>query len=174
MVRSSEKEAVLRVLGTIFFAIALIEFGAPASATEPLPESGAAKLAAYQVCHPLALVDMGPAGSEGATECHGIVRNLDVGKAPDNLAIRCLEATSARPENYTYTGTCIQTDGDGDKVFMTYDGASGGTMKWIGGTGKYKDVSGSGNLKVTAAPGNTANLTSYTLSYNVNWTNKSK
>ena len=58
------KESVLQVLGTIFLPIALIELCAPAFAGEALPENGAAKLAAYQVCHTLAVVDMGSAGSE--------------------------------------------------------------------------------------------------------------
>ena len=164
----------MRILGTIFLSVGLIELCAPASASEALPENGAAKLAAYLVCHPLAVVDMGPAGSESSTECNGIVKNLDSQKLPDNLAIRCLEDTSARPEEYKYSGTCVQTDGDGDKLFMTYEGSKSGKMKWIGGTGKYKDFDGSGNLGVVVAPGSTSSLFAYTLNYDVTWTNKAK
>jgi len=164
----------LRVLGTIFLSIALIGLCAPAFASDALPENGAAKLAAYQVCHPLATVDMGHAGSEAFTECNGIVKNLDSQRLPDNLAIRCLEDTSARPEGYKYLGTCVQTDGDGDKLFMTYEGSKSGQIKWTGGTGKYKDVRGSGDLSVMVAPGNTSSLFAYTLNYDVTWTNKLK
>jgi hypothetical protein len=167
-------EAALRVLSTCFFPIALIALGAPASAGEALPESGAAKLAAYQVCHPLAVVDMGAAGSESATECNGIVKNLDSQKLLDNLAIRCLEDSSARPDGYKYTGTCVQTDGGGDKLFMTYEGSKSGQFKWIGGTGKYKDVGGSGNLGVVVAPSSSSSLFAYTLNFDVTWTNKPK
>ena len=174
IIRPFKMEVVLRVFGTIFLSAALIGLCAPASASEALPENGAAKLAAYQVCRPLAVVDMGPAGSESSTECNGIVRNLDSQKQPDNLAIRCLEHASARPDGYKYGGTCVQTDGDGDKLFMTYEGSNSGQIKWIGGTGKYKDVGGSGNLGVVAAPGNTSSLFAYTLSYDVTWTNKPK
>jgi hypothetical protein len=168
------KEAALRVLGTIVLSIALIELCAPVSAGEALPENGAARLAAYQVCHLLAVVDMGPAGTESSTECNGIVKNLDNQKPPDNLAIRCLEDTSARPEGYKYSGTCVQTDGDGDKIFMTYEGSNIGKITWIGGTGKYKDVGGSGNSGVVVAPGGTSSLFAYTLNYDVIWTNKPK
>src|SRR5437588_11803738 len=84
IIRRFTKEVALRVLRVIFLPIALIGFCAPAAAAEALPESGAAKLAAYQVCHPLAAVEMGPAGTESATECNGIVRNLDGQKFPDN------------------------------------------------------------------------------------------
>jgi succinate dehydrogenase/fumarate reductase flavoprotein subunit len=164
----------LRVLGTSCLAIALIGLCAPASAGDALPENGAAKLAAYQVCHPLAVVDMGIAGSESSTECNGIIRTLDGQRQLDNLSIRCLEDASARPEGYKYIGTCVQTDGDGDKIFMTYDSGNGGQFKWIGGSGKFKDVSGSGKLGVVATPGNTPNLFAYTLNFDVTWTNKPK
>ncbi len=164
----------MRVLRAILFPVALIELCAPASASETLSDNGAAKLAAYQVCHPLAVLDMGPAGSESATECNGIVKNLDSQNLPDNLAIRCLEDTSARPEAYKYSGTCVQTDGDGDKIFMTYEGSKSGEVKWINGTGKYHDVSGSGSLGVVVAPGGNSSLFAYTLSYDVAWTRKSK
>ena len=164
----------MRVLGTLVLPIALIELCAPASAGEALPESGAAKLAAYQVCRPLAVVDMGPVGSESSTECNGIVKNLDSQKQPDNLAIRCLENASTRSDGHRYFGTCVQTDGDGDKLFMTYEGSNTGKIKWVGGTGKYKNVDGSGSLGVVVTPGSTSDLYAYTLNYDVTWTNKPK
>jgi hypothetical protein len=161
-------------LGAIILTFASIELGAPASASEALPENGAAKLAAYEVCHPLALADMGAAGSQSSTECAGIVKNQDGRTLLDNLAIRCLEESSARPEGYKYSGTCVQTDGDGDKLFMTYEGSKSGQIKWIGGTGKYDNVTGSGSLSVVVAPANTPSLFAYTLSYDVTWTHKPK
>ena len=164
----------MRVLGAIVFSIALVELGAPAHAGDALPENGAAKLAAYQVCHPLAAVDMGAAGSDASTECNGIVKNLDSQKSPDNLAIHCLEATSARPEAYKYSGACVQTDSDGDKLYMTYGGAKTEQVQWIGGTGKYSNVRGSGALRVVVAPRNEPKLFAYTLDYDVTWTNKPK
>jgi hypothetical protein len=163
----------MRVLGLVFLAVAL---GAPAYAyaVEASPESGSAKLAAYQVCHALAVIDMGAAGTESATECNGIVRNLDASKAPDNLSIRCLEDTSARPDGYKYSGTCVQTDGDGDKIFVSYEGSKGGQFKWTGGTGKYKDYKGSGTLGVVVAPSGDTGLFAYTLNFDATWTNKPK
>jgi hypothetical protein len=171
IIRQFTKEAVLRVLGALVFSVASI---VTASAGEPLPESGAAKLAVYAVCHPLAVLDMGSGGSQSSSECNGIVKNLEGPKLLDNLAIRCLEDSGSRPEGYKYSGTCVQTDGDGDKLFMTYEGSESGQIKWIGGTGKYKDVAGAGSLSVADAPGATPNLFAYTLNYDVSWTHKSK
>ena len=81
---------------------------------------------------------MGPVGSNSSAECTGIVKTRDGSKLLDRLAIRCMEESKARPEGYAFTGTCIQTDGDGDKIYMTYEGPESGTLEWIGGTGKYK------------------------------------
>ena len=162
----------MRVLGLIVLPAAL--FAAPAFAADALPPSGSAKLAAYQVCRPLAVIDMGAAGSESSTECNGVVKNLAAGKLPDNLAIRCLESTGARPERYGYWGTCVETDSDGDKLFMTYDGKKNGQFKWIGGTGKYKDIDGSGALSVVVAPHDAPGLFAYTLNFDATWTTKGK
>src|SRR5271154_1302556 len=126
-------------MGVFLFPVALIASVIPSSAAEPLPKSGAAKLAAYAVCHSLAVVDMGAFGSQSSAECTGIVKTRD-----------------------------------GDKLFMTYEGPESGPFEWIGGTGKYKDVVGSGTWSVADAPGNTSNLFAFTLSYDATWTKKEK
>jgi len=164
----------LRILGAILILVGFVAFGGPAFAADPLPKTGSAKLAAYSVCRSAVIVDMGAAGSNSSAECIGIVKTLDGSKLLDNLAIRCLEEAKARPEGYAFTGTCVQTDADGDKIFMTYEGPESGTIEWIGGTGKYKDIAGTGTWSVTDAPGNTANLFLFTLSYDAAWTTREK
>jgi hypothetical protein len=161
--------AGLRV-GIAAFAASL----SPALADEPFPKTGAAQLAAYAVCRSAAIVDMGPVGSNSSAECTGVVKTRDGAKPLDNLAIRCLEEAKARPEGYAFTGTCIQTDGDGDKLYMTYEGPEGGDIVLLGGTGKYRDIAGKGTWSVVDAPGNTASLFAFTLTYDVSWTTKEK
>jgi hypothetical protein len=68
----------------------------------------------------------------------------------------------------------VQTDHDGDKLYMTYDGSKDGEVKWVGGTGKFQDISGSGSLSVVAAPEIAPGHFAYTLSYDVTWTHKPK
>ncbi len=164
----------MRNLGALLVLAAAVALGAPAFAADPFPASGSAKLAAYSVCRSAVIVDMGPVGSNSSAECIGIVKTRDGSKLLDNLSIRCQEDAKARPEGYAFTGTCIQTDADGDKIFMTYEGPESGTIALIGGTGKYKDIAGSGTWSVTDAPGNTAQLFLFTLNYNVTWTMKGK
>jgi hypothetical protein len=153
---------------------AVVASRAPAFAADAFPNSGAAKLAAYAVCRSAVIVDMGPVGSNSSAECTGIVKTRDGSKPLDNLAIRCMEESKARPEGYAFTGTCIQTDGDGDKIFMTYEGPEGGAVTWIGGTGKYRDITGKGTWSVADAPGNTSQLFAFTLTYDATWEIKGK
>jgi hypothetical protein len=164
----------LRALGAWLILTGAAALPAPAFASEPFPASGAAKLAAYAVCRSAVTIDMGKVGSNSSAECIGIVKTRDGSKLLDNLAIRCEEDAKARPEGYAFTGTCIQTDNDGDKLFMTYEGPESGAIALIGGTGKYKDVTGSGTWSVADAPGNNAQLFAFTLTYDVIWTMKGK
>jgi hypothetical protein len=162
----------MRLFGVLFILAGLTASPATAFAADPLPKNGAAKLAAYAVCRSLAIVDMGPVGSQSSAECNGIVKTRDGSKLLDNLAIRCIEESEARAAGYRFFGTCVQTDGDGDKLFMTYEGPESGPVEWIGGTGKYKDIVGSGTWTVADAPGNTSTLFAFTLSYDATWRQK--
>ena len=164
----------MRISSAFLILACLAGSPAPAFAGEPLPPSGAAKLAAYAVCRSAVMIDMGPVGSNSSAECTGIVKTRDGSKLLDNLAIRCMEEAKARPEGYAFTGTCIQTDSDGDKIFMTYAGPESGDIALLGGTGKYKDIAGKGTWSVTDAPGNTAQLFAFTLTYDLSWTTKDK
>jgi hypothetical protein len=164
----------MRIPGLLVIFAAFLAPGAAAFAADPFPASGAAKLAAYTVCRSAVIVDMGPVGSNSSAECIGIVTTRDGSKLLDNLSIRCEEDAKARPEGYAFTGTCIETDADSDKIFMTYEGPEGGTIALLGGTGKYKDIAGSGTWSVTDAPGNSASLFLFTLTYDVTWAPKGK
>jgi hypothetical protein len=88
-VRTLGEEAILRILSAFLIFAATLALAAPAFAADPFPVSGAAKLAAYSVCHSAVIVDMGPVGSNSSAECTGIVKTGDGSKVLDNLAIRC-------------------------------------------------------------------------------------
>ncbi|HEY6520595.1 MAG TPA: hypothetical protein VIZ19_14650 [Roseiarcus sp.] len=164
----------MRTLSAFLILAAAVASAAPALAADAFPASGVAKLAAYSVCRSAVIVDMGPVGSSSSAECTGIVKTLDGSKILDNLAIRCIEEAKTRREVYAFSGTCVHTDGDGDKIFMTYEGPETGTIAWIGGTGKYQDILGKGTWSVVDAPGNNAQLFAFTFTYDVNWTSKTK
>jgi hypothetical protein len=164
----------LRTFGALLIFMAAVASRAPAFAADSFPSRGSAKLAAYAVCRSAVIVDMGAVGSNSSAECTGIVKTRDGSKLLDNLAIRCMEESKARPQGYAFTGACIETDGDGDKIFMTYEGPESGDIALLGGTGKYKDITGKGAWSVADAPGNTAQLFAFTLTYDVTWEIKAK
>ena len=164
----------MRNPGASLIFVAMIASQTPALAAEPLPKSGAAKLAAYAVCRSLAIVDMGAQGSQSSAECNGVVKTRDGSTLLTTSRYAASRSRERRPEGYKFFGTCVQTDGDGDKIYMTYEGPESGPVEWLGGTGKYKDVAGSGSWTVADAPGNTSSLFAFTLSYEVSWTQKEK
>lgn len=135
----------------------------------PLAPTGSAKLAAFSVCRSLSLVDLGDVGSNSSAECAGIVKTTDGSKPLDNLAIRCLEESKARKDGYGFTGTCVETDADGDKIYLSYEGPESGPLTILGGTGKYKGIDGAGKWTVADAPGNTASQFAFTLDYTMEW-----
>jgi hypothetical protein len=170
--RVSTREIFMKMRSAISTVVVLVlaQMSWEARATEPpLPKTGSAKLGAYATCRSLASVDMGPLGSQSSAECVGIVTNKDSSTTLNNLAIQCLEEARTRADGYSFTGTCAQTDADGDKLFMTYEGPESGPVVLIGGTGKYKDIEGGGSWTVTDAPGNTSTQFSFTLNYAVEW-----
>ena len=149
--------------------LGLLLMSLPSDANEPPLRKGSAKVAAYTVCRSLGIIDMEKVGSQSSADCVGIVKNKDADKTFDNLSIHCLEESKARVDGYKFNGTCIETDADGDKIFMTYEGPESGPLSLIGGTGKYLGIEGSGTWTVTDAPGNTASLFLFTLDYSVDW-----
>lgn len=165
-------EETLKRFQVLLFLAGAAQAYAPAFAGELFPASGNVKLAAYAVCRSLGGVDMGPVGAQTSAECNGIVKTRDGSKLLDNLAIRCLEESRTRANGYRFFGTCIQTDSDGDKLYMAYEGPESGPLEWLGGTGKYEKVTGSGTWTVADAPGNNAQLFAFTLTYDVGWTTR--
>jgi hypothetical protein len=57
---------------------------------------------------------------------------------------------------------------------MTYEGPEGGDIALLAGTGKYQNVTGKGTWSVADAPGATAQLFAFTLTYDVMWEIKGK
>ena len=138
--------------------------------TAPAPQAGIVKHAAYTVCRAAAGVDMGEIGSNTSADCTGIVRTRDGAKPLDNLALHCLEEANARKSGYLFTGYCVETDADGDKLYLSYEGPESGPISVLGGTGKYTHVQGKGQWRVIDAPGNTASLFQFTFEYEIDLT----
>ena len=138
----------------------------------PIPKSASVAHSAYTVCRAAASVDLGEVGSDSSAQCTGIVRTKDGSKPFDNLALNCLEESVARKAGYKFTGACVETDDDGDKLYLSYEGPESGPIQILGGTGKFAAIKGHGQWTVADAPGNTASLFAFTLDYSFDYTSE--
>src|SRR3954469_21170294 len=111
-----------------FVLLLAATFSASAAHADALPKTGSVKHAAYTVCRQSVAIDLGEVGSDSSAECIGVVKTADGSKPLDNLAIRCLEGSVARKAGYKFTGSCVETDGDGDKLYLTYEGPEDGPV----------------------------------------------
>ncbi len=157
-----------------FAVVSLIAVCASASsalaAGAALPKTGSVKHAAYTICRSLGGVDLGDVGSSTSADCTAIVKNRDGQALLDNLAMHCLEESVARKDGYKFIGTCVETDADGDKIYVGYEGPESGPISVLGGTGKYKGMKAKGQWSVTDAPGNSPSLFAFMLDYQLDWT----
>ena len=64
----------------------------------------------------------------------------------DNMGAHCLSMFEVVSGNRTVHGACNETDSDGDQVFVLWEGKGdqAGTLSLAGGTGKYTQISGTG------------------------------
>ena len=89
----------------IRLAASLALLAAPSFAlADPLPKTGTVTHAAYTVCRSLGGIDLGEVGSDSSADCVGVVKTKDGVKPLDNLAVHCLEASTARKVGYKFTG----------------------------------------------------------------------
>ena len=155
---------------TLSFAVMIAGMGAAIPAHgAPLPPSGSTAYTGYFACHHLEVIDMGESGSQTVTECVGITRNISDPKLFDNMSVRCLEDSEVRVGGYKYNGWCAETDGDGDKLFTSYTGPESGPVAYIGGTGKYKNISLEGTWAVRYAPPLPASQFAFVMEYKIQW-----
>ena len=69
----------------------------------------------------------------------GITRNVKGAGPFHDMSVRCLYHWSVVGDTNHLNGTCIETDKDGDNVFTPFDDKN---HYLIGGTGKYKGITG--------------------------------
>ncbi len=133
-----------------------------------MPQQGTATYVTYYTSRSLANLDMGEIGSEALLELVGVTRNTDGQQFFDNMTVRCLFYREAVSGKVKGSGACIETDGDGDKVFTTFDaGALVHTL--IGGTGKYKGISGTAPYTVHRLPAPGEGLGAVSVDHKVTW-----
>ena len=136
----------LSMLGSLT-ALLLMVGNAPQAAAEvaKLPPSGTTHFTTYFAVHPAHELKMVDDSSITVAELVGITRNPDGEPYFDNLVVRCLvsiRVVKGEPDLY---GACRETDQDGDYTSTTFDSKA---HYFIGGTGKYKGITGTAPFTV--------------------------
>jgi hypothetical protein len=118
----------------------VLTFSASPAASAEFPKTGEAEYDAYLVDNPVAKIDSG-VGTGTIIDETGITRNVK-GEGPfHDMSVRCLYHWSVVGETNRENGSCVDTDKDGDNVFITFDEKN---LYFMGGTGKYKGITGMG------------------------------
>ena len=117
--------------------------GATWAQKNDMPQQGSATYAAYYLNHVLWTMDMGEQGSGAVIEGFGITRNTSGQEPFDKLSVHCLFFEGSHGGQYSETGSCTETDTDGDMIFLT---VATDTQTLTGGTGKYKGIAGTGTF----------------------------
>ena len=119
-----------------------------ASAAE-FPKTGDTKATGYMTSTPVEQLDGWEADWQPEIYVQtGIIRNEKDGGPFDRSFLRCIGVAAMVAGQFSDSGTCTETDKDGDKIFITY---GVGTFTFIGGTGKYKGMAGGGTVKADVA-----------------------
>lgn len=164
------KECLMKKLAKVaFIAVILISLTQVAWAEQvQMPRQGTTTYVTNYTTHFLSTLNMGEIGSDSVAELIGTTRNSDGQKFFDNMAVRCVEFLEVRSGSHNFKGACIQTDRDGDKVFTTFDSETM-THTLIGGTGKYKGISGTAAYTTKSLPPPEKGLGAIMDQYKVTW-----
>jgi hypothetical protein len=135
--------------------------------TAVLPPSGETTYATHYTGRVINTEYLGDGASESLVEMTGISRNTVGQSAFDAMNAHCLMLSAIIGGRPRRSGACTQTDRDGDHAFTSFDGAA---FKLIGGTGKYKGISGSALYSVTPEPSLEPGQYGYVMENDVTWT----
>jgi len=154
-------------LALLAFATQPLLAGATALAeSAKIPASGATTYVTYYAWRDLASIDMGEPGSQAIEEMVGVTRNTDGQKVFDHMTAHCILYFAMAGGKPNSSGSSTEVDGDGDKVFTTFNEQA---HTLIGGTGKYKGISGTAHYTVTMAPDVGPGQGAATVEHKVKW-----
>jgi hypothetical protein len=145
-------------------AVVLMFCAAPAEAAE-FPKTGSAEYDTYYAGNVVAKMDSG-VGTGAIVDETGITRNVK-GEGPfHDMSVRCLYHWSVVGQTNHLNGSCVETDKDGDNVFTTFDDKN---HYLIGGTGKYKGITGTVPYTVIALHETVGGGTAWIVNHKATW-----
>jgi hypothetical protein len=131
-----------------------------------LPPSGTTHFTTYFSVRPAHELQMVEDSSITVVELVGITRNPDGEPHFDNMVVRCLASIRVVKGEQELYGACKETDADGDYTSTTFDSEA---HYFIGGTGKYKGISGTAPFTVQSLPAPDEGLGALIIPHEVTW-----
>ena len=131
-----------------------------------LPPSGTSHFTTYFSVHPAHVVKMVDDSSITVAELVGITRNPDGEPYFDNMVVHCLVTIRVVKGEQDLYGACKETDKDGDYTSTTFDSKA---HYFIGGTGKYKGITGEAPFTVETLPAPGENLGALIIPHEITW-----
>jgi hypothetical protein len=147
----------------------LLAFGhasGAAAQVAKLPPSGTTHFTTYFAVHPAHVVELVDDSSITVAELVGITRNPDGEPYFDNMVVHCLVTIRVVKGEQNLYGACKETDKDGDYTSTTFDSKA---HYFIGGTGKYKGITGEAPFTVESLPAPGENLGALIIPHEVTW-----
>jgi hypothetical protein len=137
-----------------------------AQEVEKLPPAGTTHFTTYFSVHPDHVVDMAENSSITNAELVGITVNPDGEPYFDNMVGHCLVTIRVVKGEQNLYGACKETDKDGDYTSTTFDSKA---HYFIGGTGKYKGITGEAPFTVETLPAPGEGLGALIIPHEVTW-----
>ena len=137
-----------------------------AAEVEKLPPSGTTHFTTYFSVHPAYELKMVEDNTMTVAELVGITRNPDGKPYFDNMVVRCLVSIRVVKGEQELYGACKETDLDGDSTSTTFDSKA---HYFVGGTGKYKGISGTAPFTVQSLPSPGEGLGALVIPHEVTW-----
>ena len=136
------------------------------SGAADFPKQGEAEYDTFYVSQSLAKLETAAGGTGVIEEITGITRNVK-GEGPfHEMSVRCIDHWSLIGEKFNMNGSCVETDRDGDELFTTFDND---THTLIGGTGKYKGITGKASFTFDALHDANGGRMAIVVKHKVSW-----
>ena len=138
-----------------------------AAEVEKLPPSGTTHFTTYFSVRPYQDLKLVENSDLTVAELVGITENPDGKPYFNNMVVHCLVSIlKVKDGSQQLSGACRETDQDGDSTSTTFDSKA---HYYIGGTGKYKGITGTAPFTVTALPAPGEGLGALIIPHEVTW-----
>jgi hypothetical protein len=151
-----------------------------ASLADPIEPRGHAPYVTHFIFRPLLSLDDASLGKAAVMEAVGTTQNTKGEKMLDKMAARCVALNVDMAGKKYIDGVCVLADSGGDKIFSTFDTRdvdkaqpemNCGTHIIVGGTGKYKGITGREPFSCQAMPAlaGPGDYTAMDIPHNTTW-----